>query len=91
MPRQTKEARHGYYSIDETSASGNTGVAMGTEPQPMLTFSEKIKLIKAEASARTAGFSSGLSELNAYRAWLQTGGRLNANHNNATKFIRRLC
>ncbi len=83
--KTNEEARHGYYSIDETSASGNTGVAMGTEPQPMLTFSEN-QLIKAEASARTAGFSSGLSELNAYRAWLQTGGRLNANYNNATKF-----
>ena len=58
---------------------------MGTEPQPMLTYTEN-QLIKAEASARTTGFSSGLSALNSYRAWLASGGRLNANHNDATKY-----
>ena len=83
--KSNEEARHGYYSIDETSASGNTGVVMGTEPQPMLTYTEN-QLIKAEASARTTGFSSGLSALNSYRAWLASGGRLNANHNDATKY-----
>ena len=83
--KTNEEARLGYYSIDETSASGNTGVVMGTEPQPMLTYTEN-QLIKAEASARTTGFSSGLSALNSYRVWLASGGRLNANHNDATKY-----
>ena len=41
---------------------------------------------RKEASARTSGFSAGLSALNSYRAWLAGGGRLNANHNDATKY-----
>ena len=51
----------------------------------MVTYTEN-QLIKAEASARTSGFASGLSTLNAYRAWLATGGRLNTNHDDATKY-----
>ena len=38
------------------------------------------QLIKAEAAARTSGFAAGLSNLNTYRAWLATGGRLNSTH-----------
>ena len=83
--KTNEEARYGYYSIDETSSSGNTGVVEQFEPQPMVTYSEN-QLIKAEASARTSGFASGLSTLNAYRAWLATGGRLNTNHDDATKY-----
>ena len=83
--KTNEEARYGYYSIDENSASGNTGVVEQFEPQPMVTYTEN-QLIKAEASARTSGFSAGLSALNSYRAWLAGGGRLNANHNDATKY-----
>jgi len=83
--KTNEEARYGYYSIDENSASGNTGVVEQFEPQPMVTYTEN-QLIKAEASARTSGFSSGLSALNSYRAWLATGGRLNANYSDATKY-----
>ena len=73
-------ARHNYYVIEEMSASGNTGVAHQFEPQPFATYSEN-QLIKAEAAARTSGFAAGLSNLNTYRAWLATGGRLNSTHN----------
>ena len=73
-------ARHNYYVIEEMSASGNTGVAHQYEPQPFATYSEN-QLIKAEAAARTSGFAAGLSNLNTYRAWLATGGRLNSTHN----------
>ncbi len=83
--KTNEEARYGYYSIDENSASGNTGVVEQFEPQPMVTYTEN-QLIKAEASARTSGFSAGLSALNSYRAWLASGGRLNANHSDATKY-----
>ena len=71
-------ARFAYYQIDETSASGNLGVIEQFEPQPMVTYFEN-QLIKAEAAARTSGFSDGLSHLNSYREWLAGGGRLNAN------------
>ena len=83
--KTTEEARYTYYSIDETSAGGNTGVVEQFEPQPMVTYFEN-QLIKAEASARTSGFAAGLSALNAYRSWLNSGGRLNSNHNDNTKY-----
>jgi len=77
-------ARHNYYMIDETSASGNTGVAAQMEPQPIATFAEN-HLIITEASARSS-FASGLTQLNAYRAWLTGGGRLNTVHNDAANY-----
>ena len=83
--KTNEQARYGYYSIDENSSSGNTGVVEQFEPQPMVTYTEN-QLIKAEASARTAGFASGLSALNAYRSWLAGGGRLNTAHNDVTKY-----
>jgi len=83
--KTNEEARYGYYSIDENSASGNTGVVEQFEAQPMVTYFEN-QLIKAEASARSGGFSSGLNALNSYRAWLNGGGRLNSNYNDATKY-----
>ena len=72
-------ARHGYYSIDESTGSGNTGIAEQYESQPIVTYTEN-QLIKAEAAARTSGFAAGLGHLNAHRAWLAGGGRLNATH-----------
>ena len=73
--KTNETARHGYYTIDESTGSGNKGVIEQYEPQPIATYSEN-QLIKAEASARSG--SGGLSELNEYRAWLAGGGRLNA-------------
>ena len=74
--KTNETARHGYYTIDHMSGSGNKGVVEQFEPQPIATYSEN-QLIKAEASARS-GFGAGLSALNEYRAWLAGGGRLNA-------------
>ena len=74
--KTNETARHGYYTIDHMSGSGNKGVVEQFEPQPIATYSEN-QLIKAEASARS-GVAAGLSALNAYRAWLAGGGRLNA-------------
>ena len=78
-------ARHNYYMIDETSSSGNTGVAAQFEPQPIATYAEN-QLTIAEAAARTSGFSAGLGHLNTYRAWLAGGGRLNATHDVAANY-----
>ena len=83
--KTNETARHGYYTIDESSASGNTGVVEQFEPQPIATYSEN-QLIKAEASARS-GFASGLSALNSYRAWLSGGGRLNATFDDADNYM----
>ena len=83
--KTNETARHGYYTIDESSASGNTGVIEQFESQPIATYSEN-QLIKAEASARS-GFASGLSALNSYRAWLSGGGRLNATFDDADNYM----
>ncbi|MBT8219035.1 MAG: SusD/RagB family nutrient-binding outer membrane lipoprotein [Bacteroidia bacterium] len=71
-------ARFGYYQIDEGTASGNQGIIEQYEPQQIVSFEEN-HLILAEAGARTAGFGTGLTHLNEFRAWLNGGGRLNAN------------
>ena len=84
--KTNETARHNYYKIDETSGEGNLGVIERFEPMPIVTYFEN-QLIKAEAAARTSGFSSGLSHLNDYRAWLTSGGRLNATFNDSASIL----
>ena len=79
--KTNETARHNYYKIDETSGEGNLGVIERYEPMPMVTYFEN-QLIKAETAARTGG--DGLGYLNEYRAWLSSGGRLNATFNDST-------
>ena len=79
--KTNETARHNYYKIDETSGEGNLGVIERFEPMPMVTYSEN-QLIKAEAAARNGG--DGLGHLNDYRAWLASGGRLNATFSSDT-------
>ena len=79
--KTNETARHNYYKIDESSGEGNLGVIERFEPMPMVTYSEN-QLIKAEAAARTG--ADGLGHLNDYRAWLASGGRLNATFNSDT-------
>ncbi len=71
-------ARHGYYQIDESGGSPNTGIIEQFEPQNLVSFAENA-LILAEAGARTQGVSTGLNHLNDLRSWLNTGGGVNAN------------
>ena len=84
--KTNETARHNYYKIDENSGEGNLGVIERFEPMPMVTYFEN-QLIKAEAAARTEGFSSGLSHLNDYRSWLASGGRLNAAFNDSASMM----
>ena len=84
--KTNETARHNYYKIDETSGEGNLGVIERFDPMPMVTYFEN-QMIKAEAAARTTGFSSGLSHLNDYRAWLTSGGRLNATFNDSASIL----
>lgn len=71
-------ARHGYYVIEDQSASSNQGIIQQFEPQNMVTYAEN-QLILAETAARTSGFGAALGHLNDLRAWLNTGGGVNAN------------
>jgi hypothetical protein len=71
-------ARGAYYTIDENTASNNMGIIEAGEPHQLVSFEEN-HLMLAEAGARTAGFDTGLQHLNEFRAWLNSGGRLNAN------------
>ena len=79
--KTNETARHNYYKIDENSGEGNLGVIERFEPMPMVSYFEN-QLIKAEAAARTGG--DGLGHLNDYRAWLASGGRLNATFSSDT-------
>ena len=82
--KTNETARHNYYKIDETSGDANLGVIERFEPMPMVTYFEN-QLIKAEAAARTG--ADGLVYLNEYRAWLATGGRLNATFNDSANIL----
>jgi len=82
--KTNETARHNYYKIDENSGEGNLGVIERFEPMPMVTYFEN-QLIKAEAAARTGG--DGLGHLNEYRAWLASGGRLNATFNDSASIL----
>ena len=82
--KTNETARHNYYKIDETSGEGNLGVIERYEPMPMVTYFEN-QLIKAEAAARTG--VNGLVYLNEYRAWLASGGRLNATFNDSAGIL----
>ena len=72
-------ARYGYYKINSTSGSANTGIIAETEPQNMVTYFEN-ELILAEAKARQGALTDGLPHLNKVRVWLNGGGNLNSNH-----------
>ncbi|MBN09679.1 MAG: hypothetical protein CMC79_04840 [Flavobacteriaceae bacterium] len=71
-------ARKGFYTIDSTSGSANTGIIEMTQPQNMVTFFEN-ELILAECKARNGTLESGLPHLNNVRAWLNSGAHLNSN------------
>ena len=73
-------ARYGYYKINSSSGSANTGIIAPSEPQNMVTYFEN-ELILAEAKARQGGIADGLPHLNNVRSWLNSGGQLNDNHN----------
>ena len=75
-------ARRAYYMID-ASGSSNAGIIEEREPQNMVTYFEN-KLIMAEAAGRSGGVAAGLPHLNDVRAWLNSGGHLNASFSGLT-------
>lgn len=76
--KTNEAARLAYYTIDSSGGSGNTGIIEQFEPQNMVTYFEN-QLIIAEAHTRSGNLTQGLAALNVVRAWLNSGGNLNAN------------
>jgi len=76
--KTVETARAAYYTIDENTSSNNKGIIEAGEAHQLVSFEEN-HLILAEAGGRTSGFDIGLQHLNEFRAWLNTGGRLNGN------------
>jgi len=70
---KTREAaRLAFYTIFDSDADANQGVAAATQSMPMVTFGEN-QLILAEAGFRTEGFETALGHLNTWRSWLNSG------------------
>lgn len=74
---KTNEAARFNYLLTKNSVgiqpNTDNGYAAEEASAPMVTFEENM-LILAEAGLRTAGFDTGLTHLNDYRAYLNTGG-----------------
>ncbi|MCD6598706.1 MAG: SusD/RagB family nutrient-binding outer membrane lipoprotein [Bacteroidales bacterium] len=70
-------ARFHYSTIIEEPGANNIGIAWEFEAQELVSYEENT-LILAECAARNTGLAAGLVHLNDLRAWLNTGGRLNA-------------
>ncbi len=70
-------ARFHYSTIIAAPSADNIGIAAELEPMELVSFEENT-LILAECAARTVDFNTGLGHLNDLRAWMNTGGRLNA-------------
>ncbi len=71
-------ARYDYlFRTNGTGIQPNTatGVAAADEPGAMITYQENL-LILAEAGFRSNGFDTGLTHLNAFRAFMAGGGYL---------------
>ncbi len=70
--------RYGFlFTTNSTGIQPNIedGFAAQDAPAPLVTYEENL-LILAEAGLRVNGFGTGLSNLNEYRAFMDTGGYL---------------
>ena len=77
--KTNEEARFGYYTIDENTASNNLGIVEQFEPQNLVSYAENL-LILAETETRANGVSAAaLGYLNEWRQFMNTGGHVNAN------------
>lgn len=76
-------ARFHYYTMDESGGSPNLGIIEQFEPHHLVSYEEN-QLIKAETAARNGSFNDALGHLNDFRAYLNSGGRLNVNFTDST-------
>lgn len=70
-------------SPNTNSSATSRGLFGQSAPYPLATYSENV-LTSAEALARTTGFAAGLAKLNIFRAYLNTGGDLDATYKTGT-------
>jgi len=81
---KTDETARGQYSfVFSGDGASNLGIIEQFEPMNIVSFEEN-HLTLAEAGARTLGFDTGLERLNEYRAFLNSGGRINGNFPDAS-------
>ncbi len=69
------------FTPNTTSTSSLKGIFAQTASYSLVTYQENL-LTLAEAGLRTAGFAEGLKDLNAYRAFMNTGGYIDATYLN---------
>lgn len=78
--KTNERARWNYFFNSATNLNFTLNGFFGqTTFFPLATFSENL-LILAEADARINGFAAGLTRLNAYRAYMNTGAYINATY-----------
>jgi len=76
---ETARFRYLYRSGTDINYNNVGGAFYKTTPFPLVTYAENL-LIMAEADYRLNGFAAGLTRLNNYRAWLNTGAHLSTNY-----------
>jgi len=81
--KTNEAARKAFYTITSSGGAANSGIIQENQPQNMVTYFEN-QLILAEAAARAGQLGDGLPHLNELRAWMNTGGHVNANFQNET-------
>ena len=80
-------ARYRFYYLEngvntpgkiEPNTMGTTGFFAQTASFPLITYQENILTLAESAIRSGKGFATALGHLNTYRAWLNTGGSINA-------------
>lgn len=75
-----EKSRMAYLCTGTTNLNYTTNGFFGqTSPFPLATYAENL-LILAEADTRLNGFAAGLTRLNAFRAYMTTGGYIGATY-----------
>lgn len=81
-----ERARWNYYYNSATNVNFTVNGFFGQSTAfPLVTFAENL-LILAEAETRTTGFTAGLTRLNTYRAYMNTGAYINTTYLTAGNF-----
>jgi hypothetical protein len=76
---ETGRYRYFYRSGTDINYNNVGGAFYKTTAFPLITYAENL-LILAEADYRLNGFAAGLTRLNAYRAWMNTGAHLSSTY-----------
>lgn len=80
--KTNERARYSYFYNSSTNlnfSANGTGFFNHSTSFPMATYAENL-LILAEADARVNGFTAGLTRLNTYRAYMNTGAYISTSY-----------